>query len=136
MTLLPTRFRSGLRRGAPLPQALDTQVSAPPPPPANSAGERPGPAPYHIPTAREQRAQAVQRLQVGLFGLAAMVLLVALAQIIMQHARSVDAAANAGAVHSAAPTNASDPLADIGVAPAQDAGNASGHKPPSHTPAK
>ena len=67
------------------------------------------------------RAQAMQRLQVGVFGLAAMILLIGLAQIIMNQARE----AEAGIVPEAAPTvapsptetTASDPLADAGVGP-------------------
>ena len=39
------------------------------------------------------RAQAMQRLQVGVFGLATMVLLIALAQIIMNQAREAEARA-------------------------------------------
>ena len=83
------------------------------------------------PTARELRAQAVQRLQVGLFGLAAMLLLVGLANIIMQHARQSDASlADSGALaakSASANPGDSDPLADIGVAPAPEAGSA--HRP-------
>ena len=87
------------------------------------------------PTARELRAQAVQRLQVGLFGLAAMLLLVGLANIIIQHARQSDpgqpdaalsdSAALAAKSASAAPGD-SDPLADIGVAPSPAPG--AGHR--------
>jgi hypothetical protein len=78
--------------------------------------------PQHFtpPTARERRAEAVQRLQVGLFGLAAMLLLVALANIIMERARLADAAAgvNSGAhAAGASSTSDSDPLADLGVIP-------------------
>jgi hypothetical protein len=78
--------------------------------------------PQHFtpPTARQRRAEAVQRLQVGLFGLAAMLLLVALANIIMERARLVDATAGASSVaHVAGATNANntDPLADLGVIP-------------------
>lgn len=79
-------------------------------------------APQHFvpPSARELRAQSVQRLQVGLLGLAAMLLLVGLANIIMERARQADDAsgvkteevANTG---KTAPKN--DPLADIGVVP-------------------
>src|SRR5688572_21333337 len=66
-------------------------------------------------------AQAIQRLQVGLFGLAAMVLLVALANIIRNNADQNDATI----VPEAAPTvvvkkksdAASDPLAEAGVVP-------------------
>ena len=81
-------------------------------------------APQHFvhPTARELRAQAVHRLQVGLFGLAAMLLLVGLANIIMDRARLADEAFGlpraAGSASSAAAN--SDPLADIGVVPAAD----------------
>jgi hypothetical protein len=68
---------------------------------------------------RERRAQAVHRLQVGLFGLAGMLLLVSLANVIMDRAKLVELttprspAAQASA--SAAPAN--DPLVDMGVAP-------------------
>lgn len=66
------------------------------------------------------RAQTVQRLQVGLSGLAAMVLLVGLANIIQDRARvaeehSVPEAAPT--VQPAAPPPLSDPLADAGVVP-------------------
>lgn len=74
----------------------------------------------HVPaTARVLRAQAVHRLQVGLFGLAAMLLLVGLANIIMDRARLAEATepAPVAAVSGAAPA---DPLAEIGVVPAAD----------------
>jgi hypothetical protein len=66
-------------------------------------------------------SQAIQRLQVGLFGLAAMVLLVALANIIMHNVEQNQATV----VPEAAPTaaaeqgagHASDPLAGAGVVP-------------------
>jgi hypothetical protein len=66
-------------------------------------------------------AQAMQRLQVGIFGLASMILMIGLANIIMNQARE----AEAGVVPEAAPTvvptdspsPASDPLADAGVGP-------------------
>ena len=45
---------------------------------------------YVAPGARELRVQAVHRLQVGFFGLAAMLLLVGLANIIMDRARLAD----------------------------------------------
>jgi hypothetical protein len=72
------------------------------------------------------RSQSIQRLQVGLFGLAAMVLLVALANIIMNNAEQNQATV----VPEAAPTVASqkdagtvsDPLADAGVVPDVPAG--------------
>ena len=66
-------------------------------------------------------SQSIQRLQVGLFGLAAMVLLVALANIIRNNADENEATV----VPEAAPSMvadqntgaASDPLADAGVVP-------------------
>ncbi len=82
--------------------------------------------PLHFvpPTARELRGQAVQRLQVGLFGLAAMLLLVGLANIIMDRARLADDAAggNPQAAVSANGVAETDPLADIGVVPSADGG--------------
>ena len=70
------------------------------------------------------RSQSIQRLQVGLFGLAAMVLLVALANIIRNNADQNEATV----VPEAAPTmiadqatgTASDPLADAGLHEAVD----------------
>ena len=66
------------------------------------------------------RAQSIQRLQIGISGLAAMALLVGLATVIMDRARQTDAGAVPGAVSTTAanvsqPVN--DPLADAGVAP-------------------
>jgi hypothetical protein len=67
------------------------------------------------------RSQAMQRLQIGVFGLAAMILLVSLANIILTNARQNDArvvpeaAPTVAAEESAAPV--SDPLADAGVVP-------------------
>ena len=79
------------------------------------------------PTVRERRAQAVHRMQVGLFGLAGMLLLVGLANIIMDRALISDdaTAASSAAAASAAKVSpegagaspANDPLADIGVVP-------------------
>lgn len=77
-------------------------------------------APQHFapPSARALRAQAVQRLQAGLFGLAAIVLMVGLANIINDRARMAEA--NGGSL-SASASNAeavqADPLADAGVVP-------------------
>ena len=72
-------------------------------------------------TPREVRAQMVQRLQVGLFGLSFMLLLVGLANIIMEHARRNDAAVASQAVSAEGnDAGASDPLADIGVVPSPD----------------
>lgn len=74
-----------------------------------------------LPTAREMRAEAVHRLQVGLFGLCAMLLLVGLANIIMDRARlSDDERAPISEQAVAGPKAATDPLADIGVVPAAD----------------
>ena len=67
------------------------------------------------------RAQAIQRLQVGVFGLATMVLLIGLAQIIMNQAREAEARVVPEAAPTVAPsdsaTPANDPLADAGVGP-------------------
>ncbi|HWU03685.1 MAG TPA: hypothetical protein VN222_13180 [Novosphingobium sp.] len=84
--------------------------------------------PHVEPSPREVRAQMVQRLQVGLFGLALMLLLVALASIIMQHARVSDAAgvASAQSSTSASTSGTVDPLADIGVVPSADGAKRSG----------
>ena len=96
----------------------DSAVLADPPPKALH---------FVPPTVRERRAQAVHRLQVGLFGLAGMLLLVGLANIIMDRAllgddaiaASAAAAATAAKVspEGAAASPANDPLADIGVVP-------------------
>jgi hypothetical protein len=81
------------------------------------------------------RSQSIQRLQVGLFGLAAMVLLVALANIIRNNADQNEATV----VPEAAPTvvaqpkgdTASDPLVDAGVVPEMPAEQrAEGNAPP------
>lgn len=66
------------------------------------------------------RAEAIQRLQVGLFGLAAMLLLISLASIILDRLKETestvvqDTAVTDNA--QAAPTN-KDPLVDAGVLP-------------------
>lgn len=83
----------------------------------NRPDQRPVPQHFVPPTARELRAQAVQRLQAGLFGLAAIVLLVGLANIINDRARQSDTVAPA-AVAPAKADDRGDPLADIGVVPA------------------
>ncbi len=85
--------------------------------------DRQSSAPQHYvaPSPRDLRAQSVHRLQVGLFGLAAMLLLVGLANIIMDRARLVDAASGSSVAAGSARATAapqSDPLADIGVIPA------------------
>ena len=68
--------------------------------------------PQNVPSlARVLRAQAVHRLQIGLFGLAAMLLLVGLANIIMDRARLADDAnASPDAAASVGAKAASDPL--------------------------
>lgn len=73
-------------------------------------------------SAQTLRAQAVQRLQVGLFGLSAMLLLVGLANIIMDRARQTEAQEAIPAViaPAAQEQGASDPLADIGVVPSAE----------------
>jgi hypothetical protein len=86
---------------------------------------------FHPPTPRELRAQGVHRLQIGVLGLAGMLLLVGLANIIMDRARFNDDAAAAAspstAVTSLTPetapeTPSKDPLADMGVVPDLPAG--------------
>lgn len=83
-----------------------------------------GPVRLESPTDRELRSQAVHRLQVGLFGLGGMLLMVGLANIVMERARQSDAASAVASPAAAvappgdeAPAAASDPLVDMGVAP-------------------
>jgi hypothetical protein len=80
----------------------------------------PGVAPYAPPTARERRSQAVHRLQVGIVGLGAMLLLVGLANIIMDRARESDVAADAAPAAAGQASGAGDPLAELGVIPSAD----------------
>jgi hypothetical protein len=73
----------------------------------------------HVPL-QGTRAQTLQRLQVGLGGLLAMILLVGLANIIMDRARETEAAAvpeAAAASGQGGAAGVNDPLADAGVAP-------------------
>jgi len=82
-------------------------------------------APQHFaaPSARDLRSQAVHRLQVGLFGLCAMLMIVGLANVIMDRARlseTVEPVKDVVAIDSAPKKAVSDPLADIGVVPAAD----------------
>ena len=88
------------------------------------------------PGPRELRAQAVHRLQIGLFGLAGMLLLVSLANVIMDRAKLVERATGgapaAVASPSASPSTANDPLVDMGVAPELPV--ADGAKPARPTP--
>jgi len=61
---------------------------------------------------------AVHRLQIGMSGLAAMLLLVGLANIIMDRAKGSVAAGRSAAGSAPAKTGeAGDPLAEIGMAP-------------------
>ncbi len=65
------------------------------------------------------RAEAMQRLQIGLSGLAAMVLVVGLASIILERANEAEAntVPEAAATILPEPEARSDPLADTGVIP-------------------
>lgn len=75
------------------------------------------------PSARELRSQGVHRLQIGLFGLCAMLLIVGLANIIRDRLRLVDTQdpiQQVVAVDAKPTKTASDPLADIGVVPAAE----------------
>jgi hypothetical protein len=77
-------------------------------------------APQHYvpPSVRDLRAQAVQRLQAGLFGLSAIVLVFGLANIIKDRAELNGSGARTVASTAAEPVaGVSDPLADIGVVP-------------------
>ncbi len=93
---------------------------------------------YVPPTERELRSQAVHRLQVGLFGLCAMLLIVGLANIIMDTAKDSDRdepVEEALAADDVPKKTASDPLADIGVVPSAGPAQASGTSPdPEATP--
>jgi len=81
-----------------------------------AAADAPPPAPL-----AGTRSQSMQRLQVGLFGLAAMVLLVSLANIILNNARENEARVVPEAAPSLATSPTStpirDPLAEAGVVP-------------------
>lgn len=66
------------------------------------------------------RAEALKRLQIGLLGLAAMLLMVALANIVMERAKQSDAAVVPESVDPAAKPDGApmkDPLVDAGVVP-------------------
>lgn len=79
----------------------------------------PGNQPADPPVGR--RAHAVQRVQIGLIGLGAMVLLVGLASIIITNAQQNQKQVVPEAAPTVAPqastTPVSDPLADVGVLP-------------------
>ncbi|MEM9500696.1 MAG: hypothetical protein AAF941_02500 [Pseudomonadota bacterium] len=66
------------------------------------------------------KAEAIQRLQVGLFGLFSMILVVGVANIIYNRAQQTESEAVPDAAPTTEPTPAppqSDPLADAGVVP-------------------
>lgn len=89
---------------------------------------------HHVrPSSREMRAQAVHRLQVGLFGLGAILLLISLANVIMERAELISRAAalDPTAEASATTETANDPLVDMGVAPELPVGGGSAQQPPS-----
>lgn len=73
-----------------------------------------------------RRKEGIQRVQIGLSGLAGVILLVGLANVVVENIRQDDAAADltaAGAVSNtiapvAPPVQPSEPLAELGVAPA------------------
>jgi hypothetical protein len=73
----------------------------------------------HLPLAGT-RSQMMQRLQFGLGGLGAMILLVGVANVIVERVKQTDASVVPEAAASVAANQtpvASDPLADAGVAP-------------------
>jgi hypothetical protein len=96
-------------------RSLFTPVSQP----DSTTSTTPG-ADAENPPAGEARAEAIQRLQVGLFGIGAMVLLVGLASIIGSQADQADEAAvpeAAPTTEPVAPSEGANPLADAGVVP-------------------
>ena len=88
--------------------------------PQGSAAGSVAPQMFMPPTARELRAQAIHRLQVGILGLCLMLLLVGLANIIMDRARMAETAPPTVLGASPAPAAKGDPLADIGVVPSPE----------------
>ncbi|NMN06243.1 hypothetical protein [Novosphingobium sp. SG720] len=86
---------------------------------------------HHVPLSpRELRAQAVYRLQVGLFGLGAIILLISLANVVMERVTLANRAAALDPTVEASATAANDPLVDMGVAPELPVGAA----PPQQSP--
>ncbi|MEN7536535.1 hypothetical protein [Aurantiacibacter flavus] len=80
---------------------------------------RPHAAPETVPLAGT-RAQKVQRLQVGIFGLVCMILVVALADIVVSRADETEASVVSETgpdVLPSEPAAPRDPLADAGVVP-------------------
>lgn len=82
----------------------------------DTRSEAPAPAPLG-----GTRAQAMHRLQIGLGGLGAIVLIIGLANVIMDRANLTEAAAVPDAASTVAPeppaAPQNDPLADAGVVP-------------------
>ena len=88
-------------------------------------GELVEPLHYEPVSGRELRAQSIQRLQIGLLGLCAMLLIIGLANIIMDKAKGTEAQDDpiGEVIAKDAPQSTKkgiDPLADIGVVPAAD----------------
>ena len=102
----------------------------------NISAQGPGPQHFIPPSGRELRAQSMHRLQIGLLGLAIMVLLVVLANVIMDRARLVDTnnAGSKAAALSAEKKAENDPLAVIGAVPSPEASNpgTASSRSPSH----
>jgi hypothetical protein len=87
--------------------------------PSSTPSEVPG-APDDLPPPATVRAEAMQRLQVGVFGIGAMVLLVGLASVIGGQAERNDQLAPPEAAPTTEPSAApaqNNPLADAGVVP-------------------
>ncbi|MCB2046554.1 MAG: hypothetical protein H6915_09240 [Novosphingobium sp.] len=80
------------------------------------------------------RAEVMKRLQIGLVGLGAMLLMVALANVVMDRAKESDATTvpEAAATVEAKPSTpaVADPLVDVGVVPEMPAAPAAGAAPP------
>lgn len=85
-----------------------------------------------ITNTRELRAQSVHRLQIGLLGLAIMLLLVGLANIIMDRAKLADGGSDSAkaAAASADKKAGNDPLAVIGAVPSPEASSVQNANPP------
>ena len=85
------------------------------------------------------RAQAIFRLQIGVAGLLAILMMIGLANIVMDRAKETDAttvpeAASTAAPVKNAPAPGSDPLADAGVIPASKAEGSSAQSGASGAP--
>ena len=91
----------------------------------NISAQGQGPQHFIPPSGRELRAQSMHRLQIGLLGLAIMILLVVLANVIMVRARMSDTnnAGSKAAALSAEKKAENDPLAVIGAVPSPEASN-------------